>query len=266
MKIQIASDLHLEFIARWSDKEFNERSPILKPTDADVLVLAGDIVGKFDAEDALWFSSLCNHYPLVIYILGNHEFYDKDMTETLSSICPNFCHRVNAVTGKGNFLWLENDYYVIKNLLFLGATFWTNYRKGNPMEMMMAERAISDFSYVTYNSKKLSAADILKKNAVSVKYIETALHNITTKGQKRVVVTHHLPSYLSTTKYSDATLNSAFASQLDNLVEMADVWIHGHTHKSYQYSIGNAQVHCNPRGYGEHGQNKEYKNDYVIEI
>lgn len=66
MKIQIASDLHLEFI----EHRF-PRCPIVEPTDADVLALAGYIHRHMYAIDVFrdWLVP-------VIYFSGNHEFYD----------------------------------------------------------------------------------------------------------------------------------------------------------------------------------------------
>ena len=63
MKIQILSDLHLEF----SEHKFN-----VKNTDSDIIVLAGDVgVGN----SALPFIDklLCDHSKPIIYILGNHD-------------------------------------------------------------------------------------------------------------------------------------------------------------------------------------------------
>ncbi|GAB1537707.1 hypothetical protein NUACC21_03600 [Scytonema sp. NUACC21] len=73
MKIQILSDLHLEF------------QPFHIPhTDADVFVLAGDInLGK---KGVAWAVENIPSKP-VIYVLGNHEYYGaaypKLVTDTI---------------------------------------------------------------------------------------------------------------------------------------------------------------------------------------
>ena len=65
MKIHILSDLHTEFA---------EFSP--PDTDADVVVLAGDIgVGLGGIE---WAASKFPKVP-VIYVPGNHEYYGHDI-------------------------------------------------------------------------------------------------------------------------------------------------------------------------------------------
>ena len=71
MKIQILSDIHLEF----SEHKFD-----VKNTDSDIIVLAGDVgVGN----SALPFIDklLCDHGKPIIYILGNHEGYSTDIGE-----------------------------------------------------------------------------------------------------------------------------------------------------------------------------------------
>src|ERR1043165_2344612 len=72
MRLHILCDLHLEF-----------GSAKIPTTDADVVVLAGDI--HLGREGRKWARS---HFPdqPVIYVLGNHEFYRHslpELTETL---------------------------------------------------------------------------------------------------------------------------------------------------------------------------------------
>jgi len=44
------------------------------------------------------------------------------------------------------------------------------------------------------------------------------------------------------------------------------IWIHGHTHESFDYRIGKARVVCNPRGYVSVEENKGFRPDYTVEI
>ena len=50
-------------------------------------------------------------------------------------------------------------------------------------------------------------------------------------------------------EYKGDTLSPSFASNLDHLVEQADLWVHGHVHSSFDYRIGRGRVVCNPLGY-----------------
>lgn len=70
--------------------------------------------------------------------------------------------------------------------------------------------------------------------------------------ERSVVVTHHAPSIHSIVdRYKSNPVSAAFASNLDELIleYQPRIWIHGHTHESFDYRIGKARVVCNPRGY-----------------
>jgi predicted phosphodiesterase len=64
MNIQLASDLHLEFLLKgWPDERLISPEP-----GADILVLAGDVSNGADA------MKLFANWPVpVIYVMGNHE-------------------------------------------------------------------------------------------------------------------------------------------------------------------------------------------------
>ena len=73
MKIQLVSDLHLEF------SDYN----IKNESNADVLILGGDImvaskVHKPESEYGIRFRDFLKRcsfqFPHVIYVMGNHEF------------------------------------------------------------------------------------------------------------------------------------------------------------------------------------------------
>ena len=90
---------------------------------------------------------------------------------------------------------------------------------------------------------------------------------------KTVVVTHHLPSMQSVAeRFKASPLSAAFASNLDHLVERADLWIHGHTHDNFDYRLGKCRVVCNPRGYVRERyertevENKTFKPELVVEL
>jgi Icc-related predicted phosphoesterase len=72
-----------------------------------------------------------------------------------------------------------------------------------------------------------------------------------------VVVGHHAPSKASThPRYlNDTTMNGAYSSDLSEFIldrPQIKLWVHGHTHDSFDYMIGSTRVVCNPRGYDGH--------------
>jgi Icc-related predicted phosphoesterase len=82
-------------------------------------------------------------------------------------------------------------------------------------------------------------------------FIDSALKADRTKT---VVVTHHLPHCRSIpARFKGDLLNAAYASDLSEVIEMGRpvLWIHGHTHDSCDYTVGDTRVICNPRGYDD---------------
>jgi hypothetical protein len=72
MKMRVLSDLHLEF-QDWNPPD----------VEADVIVLAGDI--HSGSRGVEWAR---RQFPLtpILYVPGNHEFYGRDVQETLSDL------------------------------------------------------------------------------------------------------------------------------------------------------------------------------------
>ena len=72
MKIQYASDLHLEFAENW---RYLREHPLEKA--GDILVLAGDIGYIGDENYSLhpFWNQVADQYEQVLVIPGNHEFY-----------------------------------------------------------------------------------------------------------------------------------------------------------------------------------------------
>ena len=74
-----------------------------------------------------------------------------------------------------------------------------------------------------------------------------------------VVITHHAPSRGSIhPRFADSLLNACFVSAAERLVDgrRASLWIHGHTHDSFDYRLNGTRVLCNPRGYAKNGVNE----------
>lgn len=113
MKIHLISDIHLE------------SGPYQIPVDldCDVIVAAGDIgVGTEGVE---WLKTL--EKP-VIYVLGNHEYWTKkDVPVDMHTVLKN----IKDAAAGSNVHVLENESIIIDDVLFFGATFWTNLGQFN---------------------------------------------------------------------------------------------------------------------------------------
>lgn len=232
MRLHILSDLHLEFGA-WEPT----------PTDAGVVVLAGDIhLGRGGRQ---WAREFFGGLP-VVYVLGNHEFYRHSL--------PELTEALKRETDGSQIHVLENDAIELNGFTFLGCTLWSDFQlSSSPKESMQAAAHImSDYAIIDMLSqrRRLRPSDTVKLHTESVLWLkrELAAHD----PARTIVVTHHAPSARSIPPiHAGSPLNAAFASNLDSLVESSHVplWVHGHTHFNVDYTIGDTRVLSNQRGY-----------------
>lgn len=254
MKIQIMSDVHIEF---------SKMTPI--KTDADVVVLAGDI-GK----GILGLKWARHHFPdqRIVYVPGNHEFYGQQRLDTLA------CMRIEA--REAGIDLLDNDEVVIDGVRFLGSTLWTDFKlfgEGRRIDAMYeGQFYLQDFRVIQEgivgHFSPTRSAEIHEQSLAWMKSKLITSPSDVFNGPT-VVVTHHLPSMLSVSeRYRDSLLSACFASDLNHLLPHADLWIHGHTHDSFDYKFENTRVICNPRGYETYNgiENFDFNPALVIEI
>ena len=81
-------------------------------------------------------------------------------------------------------------------------------------------------------------------------------------------MTHHATSALSVPpQLRSRLLSAAFATNLDELVARSGVplWIHGHTHHSTPYTIGQTHVLANQRGYPKE-LDPGFNSELVVEL
>jgi predicted phosphodiesterase len=248
MRIQVLSDLHIEFMS------FN-----MHQTDADVVVLAGDIhVGIKGAEWALENIKNCP----VVYVLGNHEYY--------GTAYPKLVNKLKAITENTNVFILENNHILIEDTLFVGCTLWTDLELFGSFRQASHDilSSMNDFKKIRISPKysKIKPVDIAIIHNKSLKWLEESIDKKSSKNL--VVVTHHAPSAKSIPfKYKDDRMSPLYASNLDALIANSsiDLWIHGHVHDQLNYNIASTKIVCNPRGYPDE-INYLFNPEMIIEI
>ncbi|TQV88085.1 phosphoesterase [Aliikangiella coralliicola] len=248
MKIQLLSDLHLEF------KYYPY--PL---SNADVVVLAGDIHTK--ERGIKWALEEIKNKP-VIYVLGNHEYYKKAY--------PKLTKELKELSKGTNVHVLENDIITIDGVNFFGCTLWTDYELfGNAkLTGYECQQVMSDFKKIRRlpNFAKIRSIDIAIIHNQSRKWLEDELARKC--GETNVVVTHHAPSIQSIAEeYHDDITTAAYASNLEPLIRQYQpaLWLHGHVHKSSDYQIENCRILCNPRGYPD-AINPQYNPQIIIDV
>lgn len=134
MKIQLFSDLHLETGPFVTDSK-----------QADVVVAAGDI-----DEGLKGLAWLCQLDRPVIYVPGNHEFYDGfDLFERREEL--------RAACAGTNVHVLDDGIAVIDGVRFVGGTLWTSYGGWNPVLVQYAWLGLNDYRRIRADSWYTSA-------------------------------------------------------------------------------------------------------------
>ena len=200
MKIQLASDLHLEFLNR----DFPTARLISPAHDADVLVLAGDIANGTDA------IALFKDWPVpVLYLAGNHEFYARDFEATRVAL---------REASRGTVVrFLDNDVADFGSVRFLGTTIWTDYRLEYSLTqlkaMNIAEEAINDHRRIRCENGPFRPERALAEHEQARSWLAEELSK--PYEGRTVVVTHHGPHPNSVhPRYEGSPVNPAFNSDL----------------------------------------------------
>jgi hypothetical protein len=200
--------------------------------------------------------------------MGNHEFYDANFPTALAKVW-------NATLDHENLYIVDKETVVLNDVAFVCATMWTDFDNNNVMTMHEAGLWMNDYKSIRTGPEcepwrqKLRPLDTLTDHKRAVGYIFPEIVKQKEAGKKVVVVTHHLPSFKSVHESLQGdTLNGAYASELfeDIADTKPNVWIHGHTHNSFDYMLEDTRVICNPRGYKGHEMNKNFNDTFTIEI
>lgn len=248
MKIQIISDIHLEFGIREFD--FSK---------ADLLILAGDV--SIGMAGFTWISERMKSIP-VLYVLGNHEYYKNSY--------PKLLHKIKKAAGGTHIHVLENDSVCFGDISFHGCTLWTNFELfGDPrVAGFECQQKMNDYQLIRRDPSyaRLRSIDTHLIHNESIKWLEKSLSE--SKSKINIVVTHHAPSIKSVKeKYKDDLISAAYASNLEDFIlrTQPNLWIHGHIHEASDYYIGKTRVICNPKGYpGENAGG--FREDLIVEI
>ena len=255
MKLWVLSDLHLDV---------NRRHRLVLPEprpDHDAAIIAGDIcqgIGeglRFIADAGL------NAKP-VLLVAGNHEFYDRDRHAELAA------GRAEAASAPNVHL-LERDSVVVAGVEVIGCTLWTDYLYAGGAEqdraMLWAAQRLNDHRLIANGARRWSPQDCLDEHMASRAWLAKRLRR--RSRHPKVVVTHHAPSRRSVQpRYRDDLLTAAFASDLDQLVGKAALWVHGHIHGPSDYKLNGCRVVANPRGYVGMREDRDFDPTLVVRV
>ena len=246
MKLHILSDIHLEF------------APFDPPeTDADVVILAGDIgLGP----PAVEWAAVTFRQP-VVYVPGNHEYYGGHLQNTLT--------RMRRTAEGTQVRVLDGEAITLGPVRFLAATLWTDFQimRDPQRAQREAEAHMTDYRRIKAAAyRPLRATDLRAAHFDARRFLERSLQQ--PFDGPTVVISHHAPSPRSiSNRWRSSHLNAAYASDLELLMgrEVA-LWVHGRTHDSLDYNVRDTRVVCNPRGYIPVEPNPGFDPGLVVEV
>lgn len=257
MRVQLLSDLHLE------TEDFQ---PELA-AGAELLILGGDI-------DSTWQGlSHFRNWPVpVLMVAGNHEFDDRDVSETwpvLRTHCESLGIRL-----------LERESLVLtdaqgRRIRFVSTVRWCDFDAFGEARRDKAMRAGSYFMHVQRSTQRGQPFDPVRvrEEALACKsWLAAELAQAPVAWDATVALTHFAPSLRSADpRYGHQSGTASFCNADDELLPWADVWIHGHLHCRHDYTVAHAEgcstrVVCNARGHARRGEADGYDPLFVLEV
>jgi len=252
MKVQYASDLHLEFP---DNKELLRIKP-LKP-EGDILLLAGDIVPfSLMHEHNDFFDYVSNNFNFTYWLPGNHEYYHSDISERSGYLNEKI---------RDNIFLVNNTAIQTENLKLIFSTLWTRISLSNQFYLQLR---YSDFHVIRDSGLRLGVDqyNLLHDRCFSFLKEEFTKE----KPDKMIVVTHHMPSFKNyPEEFKGEAMSEAFAVELSDLIKAAepDYWIFGHEHGNKgDFTIGRTRLITNQMGYVMYNENKGFDDSKVIVV
>lgn len=242
IRFSVHSDLHTEFFGEnfcyqeHTFLNFNQDKPL------DYLFLAGDIGNKKSLP--VFFEQLRQQIPTdshtkIIFVLGNHEYYGAEYHLAIAAY--------RELAQQYNITLLENELLVDNEnqLLIYGGTLWSDFALGGNVEksLIWAQLNISDFHYIKFIEKynkfrKFRASDAQKIFKQSTSNIKKWFAKSEYQNYKKIAVTHFLPlKDCIDPKHKNYESGAYWASNIPEIVKLADVWVYGHSHDNISQSV-----------------------------
>lgn len=250
MKIQVCSDLHLEFA---SNRDWLKKNPLIPK--GEILVIAGDTyylernLGKLD-----FINRVSDEFEQVYLIPGNHEYYGTyDVSTAL--------HPMQREILK-NVVLLNNSSIMIEETTLIFSTMWSKIER-NRFSIM---RRLMDFKRISYKNESFTLDQFNNLHDIAFEFIQKEVK----KEGKKIVITHHLPSIeCNVAEFKGSKLNDAFCVDKTEFIldSNIDFWVYGHSHRNKKdFRIGETKMVTNQFGYIDWKEHQSFNYQKVIEI
>lgn len=267
---RIISDIH---------HDYNEDRRYKFNFGEDFVINCGDTAGN--ALHSIKWNK--NHLKRGVIITGNHLGYtplyrDANRDTSIESTRTFQMEMLEKeFSGKKRIKFLENSVTEHQGVIILGTCLYSDfalYGKSNVESSMSAAKAyLNDFRYVRVINtgipirKKGRWKLLVKDDMSSIRlitpqdyalYFQKAMDFLKEKVlefkyKPIIIVTHFAPSpYSIDSEYIGNPANPAFANNLNEFIltnPNIRIWAHGHTHKPFDYILGQTRVICEPFGY-----------------
>ncbi len=229
MRIQLLSDLHLE-----SEAFDPQPAP-----GAELLVLAGDI-------DATWqgLARFAGWPVPVLMVAGNHEFDGRDLKHdwpALRELCAT--HGIRLLQRESVVLHSAAG----ERVRFVACVRWSDFDTFGAARRERAERAAAYFLQLMQGRVDGAVLDVaaLRREGLACRRWLAAELKAPSNGcwQRTVVITHFAPSLRSADpRYGLRAGTASFCNADDDLIPLADLWLHGHLHCRHDYAVERADA------------------------
>lgn len=249
VKFQIVSDLHIEY----NNDDVVDPLEYITP-DAEVLILAGDIGSLYKMDQLRDFiSKVTKMFKYTVYVLGNHEFYKPPKAQWMGLTHDCLLKRAMSLEGDNQRLSVLHKRSVrFGDVCVIGATLWSKLECDLPRFIVQIDGMTTE----KYNSLHLEDKS----------YIESMIEYCDREKLRKIVVTHHPPSY-SVTRNSKkrARFISLYASHMDEVLDRVDAWVCGHVHVNFDMTTASgSRLVGNQRGKPKDNI-QDYNKQFTIE-
>lgn len=236
-RIWVLSDLHIDFV---QDLELYEHP------EHDLVVMSGDLAdGNFDPTQWLLSEFSDAERARLVFVPGNHEAYGVGL-----HAIPDRLRHLRDETG---ITTLDRETVEIDGLRVLGCTMWS------PLAPSMDNLGGDLIAIPGFSGDAWRAAH---------EFDRVWLEETVREGD--VVVTHHAPARDGLDprmqhKPELMKLASGYYADMTDLIDQRGpaLWIHGHTHVTREYEIGQTRVVSNAAG---RGSAMHFEPGYIVEI
>lgn len=238
------------------------------PLIPDSILLIGGDIGHINAHNLVLFKHLSKIYDKILVVFGNHDYYlvSGNQREKYNR---NSFNRVNEM--KAFLKPLENVHVLDGNIIehngvkYTGTGMWYDGKLSNVDKIMTEEQIKDDWLYFMNDSNYIY-------NISTYKYIfDDEIKKLENNIYKSDVILSHIGPALPPvipTKYDNSYTRFFYFDGSEYLKAKAapKVWVYGHVHDQYDYTVNNTNLVCNPLGYPKENalRNRKIKN-YIME-